>query len=132
MVEQFSLAGFDVLASTVALLAVAPTIRYVALESEMMRYFRDVSPQFAPLFEMMRMRARYLLRAMTGLFAAFLAYLLCQMLEEFFHAAAAPIAAVFRVLTIGLAAYATIQMLLEIRLTLIGFTYQGVPEHDEA
>lgn len=126
MVDQYSIAGFEFFAASVALIAVAPTIRYVALEGEIMRHFRNPSPHFAPLLEMMRIRARYLLKAMIGLFASFFIFLFCSTLIDLMPISVAPLEAALRTLAAGFSGYAAVQMFLEIRLTLIGFTYQGV------
>ncbi len=128
MTEQYSFAGFENMAAPIMLFAIVPAIRYVALESEMMGYIKNPSPRLEPLLEMMRMRARLLLKAMAGLFAPLLVFLLCRVLGELTQAGHASFGAALHLIIVMTTAYASIQMLLEIRLTLIGFTYQAAPK----
>lgn len=131
MTEQLPFVGFDIFAAPLAVLVMAPAIRFVAIESELMRYYRNPSPRFEPLLEMMRLRARYLLKAMVGLFASFLVFLFCAAFANLAPASTMQFAAVLQIIAAGLAGYAAIQMLLEIRLTLIGFTYQEAKDFGE-
>jgi hypothetical protein len=130
MTEQYSFAGFENMAAPIMLFAIVPAIRYVALESEMMGYIKNPSARLEPLLEMMRMRARLLLKAMAGLFASLLVFLFCRVLVELTQAGHASFGAALHLIIAITTAYAAIQMLLEIRLTLIGFTYQGATKSE--
>ena len=89
-----------------------------------MKYITSPSPHLAPLLDMVRDRGRFLLGSMPGMFAALLLVLVSSAIYQALQVESASFATGFQLLVIGLAACASIQLMLENRLTLIRFTYQ--------
>lgn len=124
MLDKTFIDGFVEMAALLAVFSIVPAIRYASLESEMMKFIRSPSAETAPLMDMLRERARHLLKAMLGLFSAFLMFFVCRALHNSFNLGTQFFETVFCLIVMMLTGYAAIQLILEIRLTLIAFTYQ--------
>ena len=124
MLDKILFDGSDMVVASIAVLVVTSAIRYIALEAEIMKYITSPSPHLAPLLDMVRDRGRFLLGSMPGMFAALLLVLVSSAIYQALQVESASFATGFQLLVIGLAACASIQLMLENRLTLIRFTYQ--------